>query len=167
VSAAWKSGPGKGTSISWPGGSGANLGGKGNEGVSGTVKQTPGSIGYVELIYAAQNKIPFGQIKNAAGQWVKASVDGVTAAAAASVKQMPDDFRVSITDAPGKASYPISSFTWLLVPMVSKDPAKGAVLKDFLNWMLDHGESEVSDLYYAPLPKSVQVKVRGAIKYFK
>ncbi len=167
VSEAWKNGPGKGTSISWPGGSGSNLGGKGNEGVSGTVRQTPGSIGYVELIYAAQNKIPFGILKNQAGQWVKASVDGVTAAAANSVKQMPDDFRVSITNAPGKTSYPISSFTWLLIPLVSKDPAKGAVLKDFMNWMLDHGESEVSELYYAPLPKSVQMKVRGAIKYFK
>jgi phosphate transport system substrate-binding protein len=167
VSDAWKNGPGKGTSISWPGAGGSNLGGKGNEGVSGTVRQTPGAIGYVELIYAAQNKIAFGQIKNSAGQWVKASVDGVTAAAANSVKTMPNDFRVSITNAPGKTSYPIASFTWLLIPLQSKDPAKGAVLKDFLNWMLDHGESEVADLYYAPLPKPVQQKVRGAIQYFK
>jgi phosphate transport system substrate-binding protein len=167
VSPAWKSGPGAGKSISWPGGSSSSLGGKGNEGVSGTVRQTPGSIGYVELIYAAQNKIEYGQIKNAAGVWTKASVAGVTAAAANSAKQIPDDFRVSITNAPGKDSYPISSFTWLLIPMVSKDPAKGAVIKDFLNWMLDHGESEVSELYYAPLPQPVQVKVRAAIKYFK
>jgi phosphate transport system substrate-binding protein len=167
VSDAWKSGPGKGTSISWPGGSGSALGGKGNEGVSGTVRQTPGAIGYVELIYAAQNKIAFGMIKNSAGEWVKASVEGVTAAAANSVKVMPDDFRVSITNAPGKDSYPIASFTWLLIPLQSRDAAKGKVIKDFLYWMLAHGEQEAPALYYAPLPKSVAEKVHGAIQYFK
>jgi phosphate transport system substrate-binding protein len=143
------------------------LGGKGNEGVSGTVRQTPGAIGYVELIYAAQNKIQYGWVKNAAGQWVKASVEGVTAAAAASAKAMPDDYRVSITNAAGKTSYPISSFTWLLVPAVSKDPAKGKVLVDFLNWMLNQGESETASLYYAPLPKPVVEKVRATIKQLK
>lgn len=167
VSDAWKSGPGKGTAISWPGGAGTALGGKGNEGVSGTVRQTAGAIGYVELIYAEQNKIAFGMVRNQAGEWVKASVDGVSEAAANSVKVMPDDFRVSITNAPGKTSYPISSFTWLLVPLQSKDAAKGKVLKDFMNWMLDHGEQEAAGLYYAPLPKTVAEKVRGAIQYFK
>lgn len=167
VSDAWKSGPGKGTSISWPGNSSSSLGGKGNEGVSGTVRQTPGAIGYVELIYAAQNKIQYGWLKNSAGQWVKASVEGVTAAAAASAKAMPDDYRVSITNAVGKTSYPISSFTWLLVPAVSKDPAKGKVIVDFLNWMLNQGENETSALYYAPLPKPVADKVRATIKQLK
>jgi phosphate transport system substrate-binding protein len=166
VSDAWKSGPGKGTAVSWPGGS-ASLGGKGNEGVSGQVRQTPGAIGYVELIYAEQNKIQFGLVRNAAGQWVRASVDGVTAAAAASAKAMPDDYRVSITNAAGKTSYPISSFTWLLVPAQSKDAAKGKVMVDFLNWMLNQGENETAPLYYAPLPKQVADKVRATIKQLK
>jgi phosphate transport system substrate-binding protein len=122
----------------------------------------PGAIGYVELIYALQNKIPFGYIKNAAGNWVKGSVDGVTEAAA-SVKQMPADYRVSITNAPGDNAYPISSFTWLLIPIPPKDSANGKVIKDFLGWMLDHGQSETSALYYAPLPKSVSDKVRTTI----
>jgi len=153
VSKDWAGGPGKGTALNWPKG----IGGKGNEGVAGLVRQLPGSIGYVELIYALQNKISFGEVKNAAGNWVKASIAGVTEAAA-SVKTMPADYRVSITNAPGAQAYPISSFTWLLVPVKSADPAKGKVIKDFLNWMLNDGEKEVSALYYAPLPAAVVAK---------
>ena len=150
VSTEWANGPGKGASPSWPTG----VGGKGNEGVAGLIRQMPGSLGYVELIYALQNHISFGSVKNPAGNYIKASIDGVTEAAA-SVKQMPADYRISITNAPGANAYPISSFTWLLVPVKSADPAKGKVLKDFLNWMLNSGENEVSALYYAPLPKAL------------
>jgi phosphate transport system substrate-binding protein len=150
VSKDWANGPGKGQQLSWPKG----IGGKGNEGVAGFVRQLPGSIGYVELIYAMQNHISFGEVKNSAGNWVKASIAGVTEAAA-SMKQIPADYRVSITNAPGAGSYPISSFTWLLVPVKAADPAKGRVLKDFLNWMLISGEKEVSALYYAPLPEAL------------
>ena len=150
VSKEWADGPGKGTSPSWP----VGVGGKGNEGVAGLVRQLPGAIGYVELIYALQNKITFGAMKNPAGNWIKASIDGVTEAAA-SMKQMPADFRVSITNAPGANSYPISSFTWLLVPLKSSDPAKAKVLKDMLSWIVKSGESEVSSLSYAPLPQAV------------
>lgn len=153
VSKEWAGGPNKGTALNWPKG----IGGKGNEGVAGLVRQLPGAIGYVELIYALQNKITFGQVKNPAGNWVKASIAGVTEAAA-SMKQIPADYRVSITNAPGANSYPISSFTWLLVPVKSADPAKGKVIKDFLNWMLNDGENEVSALYYAPLPKALVEK---------
>jgi phosphate transport system substrate-binding protein len=153
VSKDWANGPGKGTALNWPKG----VAGKGNDGVAGYVRQLPGSIGYVELIYAMQNKISFGEVKNAAGNWVKASIDGVTEAAA-SVKTMPADYRVSITNAPGAQAYPISSFTWMLVPAKSADPAKGKVLKDFLNWMLNDGEKEVSKLYYAPLPEALIAK---------
>jgi phosphate transport system substrate-binding protein len=159
VSPEWSSGPGKGTSVKWP----VGLGGKGNEGVAGQIRQLPGAIGYVELIYAVQNKIPYGVVKNAAGEYVKASLDSVTAAAA-SVKSMPADFRVSITNAPGKDSYPISSFTWLLIPQTSKDPAKGKILADFLVWMVDQGQKETAALTYAPLPANVAAKVKEAIK---
>ncbi|HEY0795394.1 MAG TPA: phosphate ABC transporter substrate-binding protein PstS [Acidisarcina sp.] len=158
----WKTGPGKSTAVAWPKG----IGGKGNESVAGLVRQMPGTIGYVELIYAMQNKIAFGYVKNAAGAWVKGSIDGVTEAAA-TVKQMPADYRVSITNAPGKGAYPISSFTWLLIPTQPKDAAKGHVIKDFLQWMIDHGQSEVSALYYAPLPKSVADKVKVSISQLK
>jgi len=158
VSKDWASGPGKGTALNWPKG----IGGKGNENVAGLVRQLPGAIGYVELIYALQNKISFGEVKNSAGNWVKASIAGVTEAAA-SVKQIPTDYRVSITNAPGAQAYPISSFTWLLVPVKSQDAAKGKVLKDFLNWMLNSGQSEVSNLYYAPLPKTVVDKEQSTI----
>lgn len=159
VSSDWKSQVGKGTSVRWP----VGLGGKGNEGVAGMVRQMDGSFGYVELIYAIQNHIPYGSVKNSSGAWVKASLAGATAAAA-SVKSMPADFRVSITDAPGKDAYPISSFTWLLIPVQSKDAAKGKVLKDFLTWMLDEGEKMTEPLAYAPLPESVSTKVRETIK---
>ena len=150
----WANGPGKGTSPSWP----VGVGGKGNEGVAGLVRQLPGSIGYVELIYALQNRISFGEMKNPAGRWVKASIAGVTEAAA-SIKQLPADYRVSITNAPGATAYPISSFTWMLVPIHSADPAKGKVIKDMLSWIINSGENEVTALSYAPLPKSVAQKV--------
>lgn len=159
VSPEWQTSVGKGTSVKWP----VGLGAKGNEGVAGMIRQIEGSFGYVELIYAVQNKIQYGSIKNSAGNWLKASLEGATAAAA-SVKSMPADFRVSITNAPGKDAYPISSFTWLLIPTQSKDAAKGKILVDFLNWMLDQGEKETTDLHYAPLPENVATKVRNAIK---
>jgi phosphate transport system substrate-binding protein len=158
VSNDWKNSVGKSTAVPWPKG----IGGKGNENVAAMVRQMPGAVGYVELIYALQNKIAFGYIKNASGNWVKGSTEGVTEAAA-SVKQMPADYRVSITNAPGANAYPISSFTWLLIPTPPKDSTNGKVIKDFLGWMLDHGQSETSALYYAPLPKSVSEKVRGTI----
>jgi phosphate transport system substrate-binding protein len=159
ISAEWAGGPGKGASIKWP----VGLGAKGNEGVAGMIRQMDGAFGYLELIYAAQNHIPYGTMKNAAGNWVKASLEGTTAAAA-SVKNMPADFRVSITNAPGKDAYPISSFTWLLIPMQSKDQARGKIMVDFLTWMLDDGEKMTAALDYAPLPDSVAAKVRESIK---
>jgi phosphate transport system substrate-binding protein len=127
------------------------------------IRQMKGGIGYIELIYAVQNSIPYGVVKNASGNYVKASLASVTAAAAA-VPKMPADFRVSITNAPGKDAYPISSFTWLLIPAQSKDPAKGKILNGFLNWMLDDGEKMTADLTYAPLPDSVVAKVRDTVK---
>ena len=151
---------GKGTSVKWPTG----IGQKGNEGVAGMVRQSPFSFGYVELIYARANNMQFGAVKNKAGKFLKASTDGVTAAAAAAAKSMPNDYRVSITNADGADSYPISSFTWLLIPLQSKDPAKGKALQGFLEWMLDTGEAEASSMTYAPLPKQVQDKVRQTIK---
>jgi phosphate transport system substrate-binding protein len=158
ISPEWKSRVGKNTSVQWP----AGVGAKGNEGVAGMVRQMDGAIGYVELIYALQNKIAYGSVRNTAGNFVKASLDSTTAAAA-SVKTMPADFRVSITNAPGKDAYPIASFTWLLVPAKSKDPQKGKILHDFLNWMLDQGETMVSQLNYAPLPDNVASKVRARV----
>jgi phosphate transport system substrate-binding protein len=159
VSKDWASAVGKGTSVKWPNG----VGGKGNEGVAGQVRQLQGSIGYVELIYAVQNKISYGAVKNAAGNFVKATLEGVTEAAA-SAPSMPADFRVSITNAPGKTAYPISSFTWLLIPEQSKDPKKGKILADFLNWMVTDGQAMTTQLSYAPLPSSVVEKVKVAIK---
>ena len=154
VSRDWANGPGKGTSPSWP----VGVGGKGNEGVAGLVRQLPGAVGYVELIYALQNRISYGEVKNAAGNWTKASIAGVTEAAA-SIKVLPADYRVSITNAPGAHAYPISSFTWMLVPLKSPDAAKGKVIKDLLSWIVNSGENEVSALSYAPLPKNVADKV--------
>ena len=159
VSSDWQSQAGKGTSVKWP----VGLGGKGNEGVAGMIRQMQGSIGYIELIYAVQNKIAYGTVKNTAGEFVKASLDSVTAAAA-SVKNMPPDFRVSITNAPGKDAYPISSFTWLLIPAQSKDATKGKIIADFLNWMVDDGQKMTAELTYAPLPPSVATKVKDEIK---
>ena len=159
VSPEWQSQVGKGTSVKWP----VGLGGKGNEGVAGMIRQMTGSIGYIELIYAVQNNITYGVVRNAAGNFVKASLQSVTAAAG-SVKSMPADFRVSITNAPGQDTYPISSFTWLLIPAQSKDPAKGKILADFLNWMVGDGQKMTAELAYAPLPANVAEKVRSEIK---
>ena len=153
VSPEWAGGPGKGTSPSWP----VGVGGKGNEGVAGLVRQMPGAIGYVELIYALQNHISFGEIKNSAGNWVKASIEGVTEAAA-SIKSMPADYRVSITNAPGATAYPISSFTYLLIPTSGTNAENRKVLKDLLSWIVKSGESEVSALSYAPLPEALAQK---------
>ena len=159
VSDEWKSKVSKATSVNWP----VGLGGKGNEGVTGLIKQTPNSIGYVELIYALQNNIPYGMVKNAAGNFVKADVASVSAAAADSAKEMPADFRVSITNASGKAAYPISSFTWLLIPAKIQDPAKRDAIKAFLKWMLIDGQSYCEQLSYAKLPKEVVEREEKAI----
>jgi phosphate transport system substrate-binding protein len=160
VSPEFKAKVGAAASVSWPGGIGA----KGNEGVAGMIRQGPYTFGYVELIYAVQNKMSYGEVKNADGKWIKASTDGVTAAAAASAKTIPADYRVSITNAPGPNSYPISSFTWLLIPNPSPNSAKGKVLHDFLLWMLDKGEAEAAAMTYAPLPAPVMARVRETIK---
>ena len=154
VSGEWKSKVGSNTSVNWP----VGLGGKGNEGVTGLVKQTPNSIGYVELIYAVHNNLPFGKVKNSAGVFLKASLAGVTGAAAGVAKSMPDDFRVSITDAPGKDAYPISSFTWLLSPQTIQDAAKRDIITGMLRWMLTDGQNMVESLDYARLPKPVVEK---------
>jgi phosphate transport system substrate-binding protein len=162
VSKDWASGPSKGTAVKWP----VGLGGKGNEGVAGYIRQMEGAVGYVELIYALQNNITYGSVRNAAGEFVKASLPSTTAAAA-SIKSMPADFRVSITSAPGKDAYPICSFTWLLVPVQWKDGAKKQAMVDFLTWMLDQGQGAVQSLYYAPLPKEVADKEKARIKEIK
>jgi phosphate transport system substrate-binding protein len=163
VSPEWKSKVGVSTSVNWPTG----VGGKGNEGVTGLVKQTPGSIGYVELIYALQNKIAFGSVQNAEGEFVKASEEAVTAAAAGAAANMPADFRVSITNAPGKGSYPISSFTWLLLYENPKDKAQAKVMVDFIKWALSDGQKFALELGYAPLPAEVvkqELDALGKIK---
>lgn len=159
VSPDWASKVGKNSAVKWP----AGVGAKGSEGVSGMVRQTPGAFGYVELIYALSNKMEYGAVKNAAGKFLLGSPDGVTAAAAASAKTMPADYRVSITNAAGATSYPISSFTYLLIPRQFTDPAKGAAVKAFLSWMLEHGEDEASGMGYAPLPAQVQTMVKKTI----
>jgi phosphate transport system substrate-binding protein len=159
VSVDWKDKVSKGTSVNWP----VGLGGKGNEGVTGLIKQTPNSIGYVELIYAAQNKVPYGSVKNASGSFVQADLASVTEAAAGAVKTMPEDFRVSITNAPGKNAYPISSFTWLLIPEKFKDGSKRDSLKKFLNWAITDGQGFAENLSYAKLPKEVVEKELKAI----
>jgi phosphate transport system substrate-binding protein len=159
ISEEWKTKVGKNSSVNWP----VGLGGKGNEGVSGLVKQQPGAIGYVELIYAIQNNMPYGKVRNSAGVFMKADLASVTAAAAGAAKSMPDDFRVSITNAPGKAAYPISSFTWLLVPDKIQDPTKKKAIVDFLHWMLKDGQGMVEALSYAKLPKEVVAKETQAM----
>ena len=161
VSKEWAGGPGKGTSPSWP----VGVGGKGNEGVAGLVRQMPGAIGYVELIYALQNKISYGTVKNAAGNWVKASIEGVTAAAAGA--KIPADFRVSITNAPGANAYPISSFTYLLIPTSGSNAGNRAVLKDLLSWILKSGEGEANGLSYAPLPGELAQKALTVVYSLK
>jgi phosphate transport system substrate-binding protein len=159
VSPEWTSSVGKGTSVKWP----VGLGGKGNEGVAGTINEIQGSIGYIELIYAVQNNISYGVVRNKSGNFIKASLESTTAAAAAAAANMPADYRVSITNPDGKNAYPIASFTWLLIPQQSKDAAKGKVLHDFLAWMLKDGEAETAALTYAPLPKEVVKKLQDTI----
>jgi phosphate transport system substrate-binding protein len=159
VSPDWKAKVGAAASPNWP----VGLGGKGSDGVSGLVKQTPDSIGYVELIYALQTKTSYGAVQNAAGKFMKADLAGVTAAAAGAAKDMPADFRVSITDAPGAGSYPISSFTWLLIPAQFQDAAKRDAVKDFLGWMLTGGQGYNEGLAYAKLPAAVVTKEQKQI----
>jgi phosphate transport system substrate-binding protein len=158
VSPDWKSGPGKGTSVNWP----AGLGGKGNEGVTGLVKQAEGAIGYVELAYANQNKLPAAELKSHDGQWVQASLESVSAAAAKAA--MPEDYRVSITDQPGDGAYPIAAFTYLLVYRDQTDAAKGSALLTFIWWAVHDGQKEAAALDYAPLPKPVVEKVEQTLK---
>ncbi|HYS10999.1 MAG TPA: phosphate ABC transporter substrate-binding protein PstS [Myxococcales bacterium] len=158
ISPEWKAGPGKGTSVNWP----VGLGGKGNEGVTGVVKQTEGAIGYVELAYANQNKLPTAELRNREGQWVKATL-AATSAAAAKV-EIPDDYRVSITDQPGPTAYPIAAFTYLLIYKDQKDPAKGDALLKFAWWALHDGQKSASALDYAPLPQPVVHKVEKTLK---
>jgi phosphate transport system substrate-binding protein len=163
VSPEWKDKVGVATSVNWP----VGIGGKGNEGVAGLVKQTPGSIGYVELIYALQNKIDYGTVQNLEGEFVEASLQSITAAAAAASKAMPADFRVSITNAPGKGVYPVSSFTWLLFYQDPKDKPKAKIMVDFLKWALTDGQKYAGDLGYAPLPKDVVALEMEALKKIK
>jgi len=158
VNKEWEMKVGRGTGVNWP----VGLGGKGNEGVSGSIQQTANSVGYVELAYAIQNKMTYGKVKNAAGEFIQANLASVTAAAAG-MKEMPEDFRVSITNAPGKGAYPISSFTWLLIPSKIADPAKKKAIKDFLAWMLADGQKMTAALLYAPLPQAVVAKEIKAI----
>ena len=159
VSDEWKGKVNKSTSVNWP----VGLGGKGNEGVTGLIKQTPNSFGYVELIYAAQNNIPYGAVKNSSGSFIKADLKSVSEAAAGAAKDMPDDFRVSITNPPGKGAYPISSFTWLLIPQKIADTDKRDSIKGFLLWMLADGQGYAEQLSYAKLPKEVVEKEKKAI----
>lgn len=163
VSSSWNTKVGKGTSVSWP----VGLGGKGNEGVTGLVKQTPGSIGYVELAYAVKNNLPYAALKNKSGAFIEASLESVTAAAAGAAKSMPEDLRVSITDADGKGSYPISGFTWLLVYKNISDKQKGEAIVKFLHWAMTDGQSYAKDLLYAPLPKEVVKRCDAKIKSIK
>jgi phosphate transport system substrate-binding protein len=159
VSDDWKNKVGKGASVNWP----VGLGGKGNEGVAGLIKQTPNSFGYIELIYAIQNNMPYGKVKNSSGTFIKADLGSVTAAAAGAAKDMPADFRVSITNAPGKTAYPISSFTWLLIPEKFSDAGKRDAIKGFVSWMLTDGQSSAEALSYAKLPKEVVAKEKQAL----
>jgi phosphate transport system substrate-binding protein len=161
ISPEWKTKVGTNTSVNWPTG----IGGKGNEGVAGQIKQTPGALGYVELIYAVQNKMPYADVKNSAGNFVKPSLESVTAALATA--DIPDDFRFSMTNAPGQDAYPIAGATWLLVYQQQKDAAKGKKLVEFLKWSLTDGEKMAKDLQYAPLPESVQQRVLKRIDEIK
>ncbi len=161
ISSEWKSKAGNNTSVNWP----VGIGGKGNEGVSGQVKQTPGAVGYVELIYAIQNKMPYADVENSVGEFVKATPDSVTAALATA--QIPDDFRFSMTNAPGKDAYPICGATWLLVYEQQKDPAKGKKLVEFLKWAATKGEAMAKTLDYAALPENIQQRVLKRIEQIK
>jgi len=159
ISPDWNAKPGKGASISWP----VGLGGKGSEGVTGLIKQTPNSFGYVELTYAVQNNIGYGTVKNSSGAFVKADFTSVSAAAASAAKSMPDDFRVSITNADGKTAYPVCSFTWLLIPAKFSDTGKRDALKGMIKWALTDGQSFAEPLSFAKLPKEVVAKELKAI----
>ncbi len=163
VSGEWKSKVGQGKSVKWP----VGLGGKGNEGVAGQIKTTQYTIGYVELAYAFENKLPFATLRNASGSWVVPSIKTTSAAAAAAVKSMPADYRISLVNQPGKDAYPIVGFTWLLVYENQKDPAKGKKLVEFLNWSLHKGQKMASALLYAPLPENVAKMVEKSIKTIK
>ena|SRR6266508_3309198 len=163
VSPEWKKRVGIATSVNWP----VGVGGKGNEGVAGLVKQSPGAIGYVELIYAIQNKIDFGSVQNMAGEFVRSSLESVTAAAAAAANAMPKDFRVSITNAPGKGIYPVSSFTWLLLYENPKDKTRARTMVDFMKWALGDGQKYCAELGYAPIPASVIALELEALKKIK
>ena len=160
VSPDWKSKVGKGTSVNWP----AGLGAKGNEGVAGQVKQTPGSVGYVELAYAIQNKLAHASLENRAGKFVEASIESTTAAAAGAAPTMPDNLRVSLVNAPGEDSYPIAGFTWLLVHREQRDGPKGKALADMVWWGIHDGQMYASDLLYAPLPPAVVAKAEKMVK---
>ncbi|MBI2835716.1 MAG: phosphate ABC transporter substrate-binding protein PstS [Acidobacteria bacterium] len=159
VSGEWKSRAGAGTAVSWP----VGLGGKGNEGVAGLIKQTPNSVGYVELVYAVQNNLPYGLVQNPTGEFVKADANTVTAAAASVAASIPDDYRVSITNASGKGAYPVASFTWLLIPVKMGDRTKAETMRDFLSWMLTDGQKMAADLTYAPLPPDLVARERETI----
>lgn len=159
VSPEWRDQVGVASSVNWP----VGLGGKGNEGVAGLVKLTDGAIGYMEPVYATQNGLPFGAVQNAAGQFVRASVESVTAAADGAAPTMPDDFRVSITNAPGEASYPVASFTWLLFYEQPVDKAQGAAMADFMRWALSDGQQFAPELGYSPLPPSVVAQAMRAL----
>jgi len=160
VSPEWQQKVGKGTSVNWP----VGLGGKGNEGVAGQVKNTPGALGYVELAYAVKNKLPVGLVKNAAGKFIEPTIESTTAAAAGAAKSMPDDFRVSLTNAPGEAAYPIASFTWLLVYKEQPDQVKGRAIVNFLWWMSHEGQKYAADLLYSPLPGPVVKQIEAKLK---
>jgi len=159
VSPAWRSRVGRDTSVRWP----AGLGGKGNEGVSALVEQTPGAIGYVELIYAVNNKLPYAELQNHAGAWIDASLKSITAAAGSA--KMPPDFRTSITDAPGVDAYPLSSFTYLLVYQKQTDATKGKAIVGFLQWMMTTGQQYAPALHYAPLPATVVQAEEAQLKH--
>ncbi|MGI8960208.1 MAG: phosphate ABC transporter substrate-binding protein PstS [Bryobacteraceae bacterium] len=163
VSAEWKSKVGKNTSVDWP----AGIGGKGNDGVAGLIKQQKGALGYVELIYAVKNHLSYGNVRNRAGQFVKADLKSVTAAAEAAAETMPADFRVSITDPPANGAYPISTFTWLLIPEKIQDPAKEKAIVGFLRWAITKGQNSVESLAYAKLPAQIVAKEEKAIALIK
>ena len=163
VSPEWAQKVGKGASVKWP----VGLGGKGNEGVAGQIKTTPNSIGYVELAYAFENKLPFAFIKNKSGNFVEPSIHTTSAAAAGAAKHMPADYRLSLVNQPGKDAYPIVGFTWLLVYEHQKDAAKGKKLVEFLEWSMHKGQKMASPMLYAPLPENVQKMVEKTIKTIK
>lgn len=163
VSTKWASSVGWGKAVKWP----VGVGGKGNEGVAGLIKQIPGTIGYIELAYAKQNSIPYAKLKNRSGNFVEPSIDGTTEAAKGALHRMPSDFKIMITDAPGEEAYPICGFSWVVVRVKQSDPGTGKAIVDLLNWMMDKGNSEVADLYYAPFPDSLVEKIKSAVATIK